>query len=219
LYPPKTMPQTPKLAKPQPSNKASGDWCSELVYLPPDPSVPDFPKGKVKNVVLYYPPAPLDFGTVSLAADHTYNTGIAVKSPSATHFAPACLIAHGATPSCTDMAEQMIAFYGPMPNYRDIVCCAPDSPADKCLPDSSNGCDCTYYYRSTNADLGTWRTSDNILYMFSSVSLIQPVVQSTFCARDGALTITGREGQSLFAVTGLRTLSLVPGGDAGAMEP
>jgi hypothetical protein len=217
LYPPQTMPQTPKLAKPPPSNKASGDWCSELVYLPPDPKVPDFPKGKVTNVNLYYPPAPLNYGTIIFSSDHTYQTGIAVDSPYTTHFAPACITAHGATPTCTDLAEQIFNFYVPMPNYTDITCCAPGSTAGHCLPDASNGCDCSYSYRTVNADMGSWRTSDDILYLFSGYNAMQPMIQTTYCARGGQLSMSGRDGQSLFNIMGLRTLVLSRDVDAGAM--
>jgi len=217
LYPPQTMPQTPKLAKSPPSNKASGSWCSELVYLPVDPNVPDFPKGKVTSVNLYYPPAPLNFGTVTIAPNHTYSTGIAVESPYTTHFATSCLSAHGANPTCTDLAEQIFEYYRPMPNYQDIVCCAPGSPKGQCLPDSSNGCDCSYSYRTVNADMGSWQTTDDVLYLFSGYNAIQPMIQATFCAKGDHLTITGREGQSLFNIMGLRTLSLAHEADAGAM--
>jgi hypothetical protein len=211
------MPQTPKLAKPAPSNKASGDWCSELVYLPPDPKVEDYPKGKVTNVNLYYPPAPLAFGSITFAPDHTYGSTIGVDSPSSTYFTPACITAHGATPSCTDLAEQITLFYKPMPNYQDVVCCAPGSPAGQCLPDPSNGCNCSYTYRSTNSDMGSWRTADDILYLFSGYSAIQPMVQTTYCARGGQLSMSGRDGVYLFNIVGLRTLVLGRDADAGAM--
>jgi hypothetical protein len=220
LYPAQTTPQTPKLAKPQPSNKASGDWCSELVYVPADPNVPDFPQGKVTNVNLYYPPAPLDGASLILGRDHSLSASIEVISPYTTHFTTNCLIAHGANPTCSDLAKQIHEFYTPMPNYQDIKCCAPGTPADQCCAwdepsdqckfnNSSNGCDCSYYYRTTNASAGAWQVSGENIYFFTD-NAMQPMNSATFCASNNQLTISGRDGLSLFNVNGLRTLTLGP---------
>ena len=71
LYPPQTMPQTPKLAKPPPSNKAERKLVLGARLPTRDPEKTDFPKGRVTSVNLYYPPAPLNFGSITIAPNHT----------------------------------------------------------------------------------------------------------------------------------------------------
>jgi hypothetical protein len=218
LDPPQAMVQNPKLAKPPPSGKASGDWCSDLVYLPPDDANPE---GSVTSVTLYHPPVQIKTGTILLTAAHTYQTSFASESPFTTHFATSCLIAHGANPSCNTLGKKITEHFIDMGNVQSVVCCTPDSPAGQCLDDPRNGCDCSYYYRSVNADYGAWQTSGDILYMFSPSIRMQPTIETTFCARGDQLTLTGRDGQSLFNIMGLRTLTLARGVegdvDGGAM--
>jgi hypothetical protein len=215
--PQQVMPQSPTLAGAAPPTKSAGDWCQDLIYS----------AGQVVNVNLYHaPPAAAGIGGVhpvqwTLASNNTYNAGLQLASENAGHFAPSCLTAFGDNPSCSDLTNQLTSFYGPMPNFSNIVCCTPGSTPQQvagsdagptCDADSSNGCDCTYIYNSTKADEGTWQVVGNILYFFSALDEIQPITTTNFCVKDGTLTITGLNGQSILGVSGWRsaTLSLVP---------
>jgi hypothetical protein len=210
------MPQSPTLASGAPSNKSAGDWCQDLIYS----------AGQIVQINLFKaPPAAAGFGQAqwTLSSNNTYNLGLQLASQNAAHFAPSCLTAFGDSPSCSDLSSQIILFYKGMPNFQNVVCCTPGStPQDTegawgdggptCDSDPSNGCDCTYTYFSTKADLGSWQVAGNILYFFSAIDEVQPLTTTNFCVKDGTLTITGLNGQSMFAVNGFRSanFSLVP---------
>jgi hypothetical protein len=203
VAPPQTMlAQTPGPAAP--ATKSAGDWCSSLVFEPPGPNTPSgSPAGQVTQVLLPHGAGKVTATTAILSANHNYNTAVDTKSTTLTHFAPTCITAYGAHPSCAELATELASFESAMPNYAKMVC---NDAAD-------GGCDCTYDYVSTAADTGSWRvTGGNLLYFISAYNQFQPIVETTFCSANNTLTITGRNGTSLFAVSGLRTLTLAPAG-------
>jgi hypothetical protein len=208
LDPPQTMPQSPNLAPPPPSSKTSGDWCQSLVYGPPDAqslaAKTALPSGRITQLNLFHAPAPVQFMNVTLSPGvHTYSAALQIESNNETHFAPSCLTAYGQHPSCSDLAEQIILFTKPMANFQN----------QSCTDAADGGCDCKYQYESSSSDVGTWRTEGNLLYFFSSQSVLQPITTVNYCvsADKTKLAITGFNGQSLFAKSGLRSLYLVAG--------
>jgi hypothetical protein len=153
--------------------------------------------------------------------DRSYQASASTTTPTLTHLDSFCLTAHGANPSCTDLATELTDFYNSMPNFNTIACCAPgtegDSGAAPCSADPTNGCDCSYNYESTTADVGIWRVAGNIIYLASSVNQNQPILPVTFCANretpsSATLQVTGFNGQSLLDIVGFRsmTMALVP---------
>jgi hypothetical protein len=196
--------QSPNVAKVPAPSRASGDWCTSLQYVPPDPTKPNTPDaGQIAQLYqLANTPGAVVGAQVTLSANHQYEVALETRGTTTAHFAPTCLAQFGANPSCDDLSAQLAQFEQ-QPNYNYNFPCA--KAAD-------GGCDCTYSYESTNADQGTWQIAgDNNLSFFSAFSQFQPIVQTTYCASGGQLTISGSNGQSLFATNGLRTLTLVPG--------
>jgi hypothetical protein len=199
--------QSPNLVKVPAPPRASGDWCTSLQYVPPNATNPNTPEGGIAQLYqLANTPGAVVGAQVTLSANHDYQVAVELLGTTTAHFAPTCLMQFGANPSCDDLAAQLGTFET-QPNYKTHP-----PPYFACAKAADGGCDCTYSYEGTNADQGTWQIgSDNNLYFFSAQSQFQPVVQTTYCASANQLTLSGSNGQSLFATSGLRTLTLVPG--------
>jgi hypothetical protein len=136
-----------------------------------------------------------------LNADNTYMVGAnTLAANTQIHFAPACLTAFGATPTCSELASQTQAYLTTHSQeaFQDFSC------ADS----ASGGCDCSYAYAGEAADQGSWRVSGNVLYFLSESNNTQQVVATDFCAQGDSLVISGHNGISLFNDRGLRTLTL-----------
>ncbi len=213
LMPPESMvQQTP--GKPPAAPKYSGDWCYALVYEPTPPAGAagaGLTMGGISNINLPKTPGGLGVAAVDAAngavpasfvldTTHEYNIGVKTLGQDQVHFAPDCLTAYGANPTCADLATGIVAYYVAMPNFRNVVC----------LAASDGGCDCSYAYAGAAADTGSWRSVGNILYFFSDQNPTQPVVETDYCVTDNGKTLTlgGRNGQSMFADNGLRSVTL-----------
>jgi hypothetical protein len=229
----------PTFAPPQPQpvmlqQSTSGDWCSGLVYS----------TGMVGYANLWHDAPAFADGQVSFKPDHTYGVTLTFSTPgyangggdpdagtgtgaaagpgsNTTHFAPICLLAYGANPSCADLSAGLTTFYKPVPpstaSFQNI----------QCAPASDGGCDCSYVYVVVVQDSGNWSVSGNTLledstmgtYSYNGLFLTtqgapsqvptQPM-QATFCGQNGQLLLTGANGSSLSWVTGLRTMKLTP---------
>lgn len=212
-----TPPMLPTLTPPQPQPTqlvptTSGDWCSAL----------DYSGGMVNNVTLWHDvPALLPGSAVAFNPDQTYTAlyKFSTQGPgyrNTTHFAPICLTANGASPTCAQLAAGLTAFYvpgtgtpPPPATFNDINCTT--SPSDQ-------GCDCTYYYALQVVDQGTWSKSGNTIFQENSnftyngvpLKLGTPAqtMQTTFCQKGTVLELTGANGASLSDLIGLRTLRL-----------
>jgi hypothetical protein len=202
-----TPPPSPQIwlnqapAKTPAASKASGDWCQSIVYTPANSPGNSTGQARLTFPTLNHTPGVLTGATVNLDPNsHTYQVAISTSSSTTTHFAPSCLTAFGNSTSCTDFETQLAASYG-VPNYQNTVC----SDA------SDGGCDCSFLFAGAAADQGTWRTVGDTLYFFSAFNELQPIVETTYCSSNHTLSISGKNGTSLFAVAGLRTLTLVPG--------
>jgi hypothetical protein len=188
--------------------KSAGDWCYSLEYLPSVPPDSGFTAGGVLTVTLPIPPGgiapPGDGGPpvlFQLNADNTYMVGAnTLAANTQIHFAPPCLTAFGATPTCSELASQIQAYLTTHSQeaFHDFSC------ADS----ASGGCDCTYAYAGEAADQGSWRVSGNVLYFLSESNNTQQVVATDFCEAGNSLVISGHNGISLFNDRGLRTLAL-----------
>lgn len=194
-----TVPQTPALATPAPSTAlSSGEWCSGLVYLPATSA----DANQLAGVAFY--PAPLEFhsGFVTFTpsddpAQQLFQFTIAVKSkPQLTHFAPACLQAYGANPSCDDITAGLIA-QGTSVNYQNASCATA----------SDGGCDCSYNLADTNGDSGQWRLIGNTIYAFNSPSG-HPAQAMDYCVNGNTMTLSGKDGSHLLGSAGIRTMTL-----------
>jgi hypothetical protein len=204
--------QTP--GKPPPAPKYSGDWCYSLVYEPTPPADAadaGLTMGGVTYIKLPQAPGGVSVGPTQAAlgsvpvsfvmdASHEYSIGVKTFAENQVHFAPDCLTAYGAHPTCTELAASIVAFV--IPNYNDVTC----------LAASDGGCDCSYSFAGAAADTGSWRTVGNILYFLSQQNPSQPVVTTDYCVVDDGKTKTftlgGHNGQSMFADNGLRSLTL-----------
>lgn len=187
--------------KTPPVSKSSGDWCQSIVFLPANSPGNTSGQEKLTFPALDHTPGTITGATVNLnPTSHNYNVAISTSSTTSGHFSPTCLTAFGANPSCSDVETQLAMSYG-VPNYQDTVC----------TNASDGGCDCSFEYLGTAADQGTYQTVGDTLYFFSAFSDVTPVLATTYCATGGTLTITGKNGGSLFEVPGLRTLTLIPG--------
>jgi hypothetical protein len=150
-------------------------------------------------------PGPVQQVSMLLSPDHQYNVAVQSTGVTTGHFAPSCLQAYGANPSCSDLEAQLTTSQQGQPNF--LI----HDPPFTCVKASDNGCDCTWYWQSTEADQGVWQTSGDILYFFSNQGTNQPIIETTFCAKPGQqLAVSGRNGSSMFSVEGLRTMTLVP---------
>jgi hypothetical protein len=201
--------QTPSKATPP---KSAGDWCYSLEYLPPAPADAGFTMGGVVTVTLPIPPGGIapaaalgDAGPpvlFSLQPNNTYavyaNT---LAYAQGIHFAPPCLTAFGATPTCSDLTSQTQAYLTAHSQvaFRDF----------SCVDSADGGCDCSYEYAGEAADQGSWRVSGTVLYFLSESNATQQVVATDFCSQRNSLVISGHNGISLFNDHGLRTLMLM----------
>jgi hypothetical protein len=194
------VPTTPLAQTPPPTTavvKSPGDACFGLVYEP----VALGTTGNIKIVNLPRVQGHVVNGPVVFSSDGFYSVAVQTISDNVVHFPQYCLTAYGANPSCADL-QSALTQYETMPNFltRAVPFVCTDTPG---------GCDCSYGYEGTAADQGTWRKAGNILYFFSAQNETDPTVETTFCASpDGKnLSISGRDGQSLFNVKGLRSFT------------
>jgi hypothetical protein len=198
LYPQQTVPQSPSLSKPPASSTTGGNWCSDLVYLPPSASNP---RGQVMNVALFANPAPLTSAELIFRSDHTYNIAVNFQGVDKAHFTPECIGAYGAAPTCADLATAIQQFYIEPPPFSNIAC---TRAADQ-------GCDCTYDYENPVVDMGLWSTDGTLLYEYSSLG--QQPYPATYCVSGSGpgaqLTVTGYQGRTLTNIPGLRTIVAV----------
>jgi hypothetical protein len=201
-----SLAQMPSKATPP---KSAGDWCYSLEYLPSAPADSGFTPGGVVTVTLPIPSGGIepaaDLGDAgppllfALQPDNTYAVYAKTLASAKINFAPPCLTAFGANPTCRDLQTQTQAYLTAVAQaaFRDFSCVA--SPA--------GGCDCSYTYAGEAADQGSWRVSGSVLY-FLSASATQQVVATDFCAQGNSLVLSGHNGISLFNDRGLRTLTL-----------
>jgi hypothetical protein len=199
------VPTTPLAQTPtaQAAAKSPGDGCFDLVYEPQ----PLGATGNIKLVNLPHIQGEVVNGPVVLSQDGFYSVAVQTLSNNTVHFAPTCLTAYGANPSCSDLASAL-ATYNNMPNYLQR------NPPFACTVGTDAGCDCSYSYEGTAADQGTWRTEGDILYFFSAQNETDPVVETTYCVggNGSTLSFSGRDGQSLFNTNGLRSFTFTSGG-------
>ncbi|HVR01607.1 MAG TPA: hypothetical protein VMT47_05720 [Polyangia bacterium] len=214
-------PPTAMIAPPQPNpvvlqQTTSGDWCSNLVYTEnPDP--------EVLNVVLWHDAPLLTTAKLTFGPDFSYLTALTFSTVglpaqrNTTHFAPRCLLANGApSPTCAKLATALASFYmsskpGVIPANFDQI---------ECGDASDGGCDCTYVYTVAVSDSGMWKADggsllqDSTLFLYNGTAVAAQspatTLETSFCARGGALQLTGNRGGSLFGILGLRTLVLAP---------
>ncbi len=202
-----SLAQMPSKATPP---KSAGDWCYSLEYLPSGPADAGFTPGGVVTVALPIPPGGIeptanlgDAGPpvlFTLQADNTYTVYAKTLAYAQIHFAPPCLTAFGASPSCSDLTTQTQAHLTAVSagTYLNF----------SCVDSQAGGCDCSYAYAGEAADQGSWRVSGTVLYFLSESNATQQVVATDFCAGDNSLVISGHNGISLFNDRGLRTLTL-----------
>ncbi len=203
-----SLAQTPSKATPP---KSAGDWCYSLEYLPSaGPADAGFTPGGVLTVALPIPPAGIepaaDLGDAgppvlfSLQPDNTYMVSADTFANVQIHFAPPCLTAFGANPSCGDLTTQTQAYLTAHSQtvFRDF----------SCVGSTAGGCDCSYTYVGQVVDQGSWRVAGSVLYFLSESNGTQQVVATDFCAQGNSLVISGHNGISLFTDRGLRTLTL-----------
>ncbi len=201
---PMGVPTTPLAQTPPPTAAAAKnteDDCFGLVYEP----VALGATGTIKTVTLPHVQGNVVNGPVVLSPDGFYSVAVQTLSNNVIHFPQYCLTAYGANPSCADLQAALTTYEG-MPNF--LV-----RPVPFVCTDSPGGCDCSYGYEGTAADQGTWRVAGDILYFFSAQNAMDPTVETTFCVGQGgkSLSISGRNGQSLFNTKGLRSFTFVPG--------
>jgi hypothetical protein len=202
-----SLAQMPTKATPP---KSAGDWCYSLEYLPSAPADSGFTPGGVVTVALPIPPGGIepaaDLGDAgppvlfALQPDNTYTVNANTLAHAQIHFAPPCLTAFGANPTCSDLATQTQAHLQAVSlgTFRDF----------SCVDSTAGGCDCSYAYAGQVADQGSWRVSGKVLYFLSESNATQQVVATDFCANENSLVISGHNGISLFNDRGLRTLTL-----------
>jgi hypothetical protein len=213
-------PWAPSLVPPQPEPTTQGDWCSMLLFAPPSSADPT---GAVKMGNLWHDAPLIQGGTLAFNADQTYKASLTFSTKSQTHLAASCLTSGGAQPTCDQLAQSFTTFYesaamaqgaagamSAMSAYQGITC----------APDHSGGCTCAYTYQVELDDQGTWlvdQTSGTLSVASGMYLLNGQRVESqaptqalpmNFC-RDGAtLTLSGANGNSLFAAVGLRAITL-----------
>jgi hypothetical protein len=204
-----SLAQMPSKATPP---KSAGDWCYSLEYLPSAPADSGFTPGGVVTVALPIPPGGIapaaDLGDAgppvlfALQPNYTYTVYAKTLAYAQIHFAPPCLTAFGATPTCSDLTIQTQAH---------LTATSQGAFLDfSCVDSAAGGCDCSYTYAGEAADQGSWRVSGTVLYFLSESSATQQVVATDFCAKDNSLVVSGHNGISLFNDRGLRTLTLAP---------
>jgi hypothetical protein len=209
--PANTTPQSPNLAAPPPTPTTAGDWCSGLVYLSPQVVAAQQDAGTSTGPVqqINFWSAPLNFqqATVAFNDDKSYSLTITVSSPETTHFAPACLRAYGANPTCDELTAGLLT--APNPNYGDLTC----STA------SDGGCDCSYVLEGTQGNTGTWSIVDNIMYAYNPLSQDPPQAMN-FCVSGApgleTMTLSGHNGAHLPGAVGVRSMALQQVADADA---
>jgi hypothetical protein len=174
-----------------------GQPCDDLVYLPPD----DGGQNQSQIEYLNLPLGPGIVSTpanVSLQADGTYTTVALTEVVNQAQFASYCLTAWGANPSCNDLQTQFQQSFLARPNWQNFACSAPDA----------GGCDCSYTYLSSVADMGTWSVDGTTLTLTSALAPWD-VSQFTFCKTAGGLQMTTIPGSTLIGL-GPGTMTLVP---------
>src|SRR5450755_1288649 len=155
-------PLFPSLTPSQAQQTTDGDWCSGLFYTPDN---------QVKSVNLWHDAPALVDGQITFSVDAsglptTYSTALNFAGPNVTHFAPLCLQFYGATPSCTDLATNLTAFYvaaAGVDNSTPPVPLPPGFENIQCQTASDGGCDCGYDYKVQLTDSGAWSYAGSVL--------------------------------------------------------
>ncbi len=182
-----------------PQTTPAGQPCEDLIYLAPDAGG----QGQSQIGLVQLPVGPgavTMHADVSLRSDGTYTIVIPTTLVNQVHFAPYCLTAWGAHPSCDDLQAQFQQFLGVMPNWQNLAC---GMPAD-------GGCDCSYAYVSDGADQGTWSVDGTTLTLTSDLAP-WGVAQFAFCKTADGLEMTTIPGSTLVGLgPGTMTLTTNP---------
>jgi|HubBroStandDraft_1064217.scaffolds.fasta_scaffold92967_1 hypothetical protein len=175
-----------------------GQPCEDLVYVAPDGGGQG--RTQIEYVNLPVGPGAVTLGaTVSFQADGTYNLAITTTQLNQAHFAPYCLTAWGANPSCDDLQTQLQQSFFAMPTWQNFACSVP----------ADGGCDCSYAYLANPADLGTWNVEGTTLTLRSALAA-SSFAQFTFCRTAGGLQMTTMPGSTLLGL-GPGAMTLMPG--------
>jgi hypothetical protein len=184
------------LTSPQPT--PAGPPCENLIYLAPNAVQQD--QTQLEYVDLPTEPRSVTTGVnVSFQSDGTYTLVVPTTSVDQAHFAPYCLTAWGANPSCDDLQTQLQQFFLGMPNFQNIACSVP----------ADGGCDCSYVFLEQSGDLGTWSVEGKTLTLTSALAP-WGVAQFTFCRTVGGLQMTTMPGSTLLGL-GPGTMTLTAG--------
>jgi len=212
-------PLGPSIAPPQAPQTTTGDWCSQLIYLPADATNPN---GHVQGVNLWHDAPSLDNdGTLVFDGTNNYTITLNFSTQSTTHFAPSCLQFAGASPTCDQLGPSLTAFYTANLSSKQVAGAAPPTPGFEniqCVTASDSGCDCFYDYKVQLTDKGTWSAGGNVLteasyqYLYNGqrVVALAPThfMVTSFCQSGTQMTLSGYNGSSLSEAVGLRTLTL-----------
>lgn len=199
--------KTPAMvAAPEP---AVYDWCDNLVA-----------SGGTKVLLIdpnfYYDSAPIGQSTIDFKPDGTYSASITKTGTFWLDFPAACVREFGAqngrpiNPSdpmspvgdvCKQLERPINQGGTNSGAYFNTVCDI--NPADP------QGCLCHFDVTSTGGPAGKWTRMGSTLQLVNPGSVPTYV---TFCNRNGTeLQLTGKDGDYLFGVPGLRTVKLKPG--------
>ncbi len=175
-----------------------GQPCENLVYVAPDGGAQN--QSQIEHVELPGGPGAVSgHAMVSFQADGTYSLAVPTTLQNQAHFAPYCLTAWGADPSCYDLQTQLQQSFLDMPNWQNFACSIPDA----------GGCDCSYANLSVTGDAGTWSVEGTTLTL-TSAQASWGIAQFTFCRTAGGLQMTTMPGSTLVGL-GPGTMTLMAG--------
>ena len=181
--------QPPRSATDRPPDRATADWCSNLVFNQ---------DGTLRQFVGWYPPIPVRDGALTLSADGTYTMQLTYADHQRVELSASCLSAQGVSMSCPQLGRQLKTFVAAEANIHHVICYA----------QASGGCACEHELTLIVGITGRWAAGGSRLAFFDD--LFGPPAVADYCldATAGALDLTGQNGARLFNQAALRTLRL-----------
>jgi hypothetical protein len=179
----------------------AGPPCDNLVFLTSSAALDAGTlSGQVEQLDLPHGSGTTLVASVTFNSDQSYTVAIDSSQADTVHFAPYCLTAWGANPSCDDLEQQVNIYDMATVHFLQSFACT--TAAD-------GGCDCSYSYFFLQEDVGNWSAKGNGLTLASATSSYDGLTETVFCKSVAELQIATAPGSSL-AGLGPGTLTLTP---------
>jgi hypothetical protein len=170
--------------------KATGDWCSELI-------VTGDMKEAIKNHYYWWEDLPYVEGSLEYLPDGTYRSNLTRKGIVDRWFSRTCLRKYGYGGTCQEFAAALEASNQGAGEYNGF----------NCTDSERGGCDCSFEIFEVNKLFGTYSQSGSTITHFAAAP-IDHYSQASVCVQGDKIQLTGKDNSFLYGLPGLRTIEM-----------